>query len=137
MTTIATPLREYKSLARAVKCTTSISGLQVASVLDGHEVIAACKNSQGTGHTVNDDEVWAAQKRLALEEGIFCEPAGAVALAGALRAVREKRIDPAKVFVCLVTGSAFKDPPSLDRMIVDALCPTIDVTQMEAQVPVV
>ena len=42
---------------------------------------------------------------MAREEGIFCEPAGAVALAGALRARRGGEIDPDSVVVCLITGS--------------------------------
>jgi threonine synthase len=131
--TIATPLRTGLESARAVKCTTSVSGLQVASVLDGHDVVTACRESNGSGHVVSDEEVWQTQKRLALEEGIFCEPAGAVALAGALKAVREKRISPDAVTVCLVTGSAFKDPPSLDRMIENVPCPAIDSGEMEAE----
>ena len=131
--TIATPIRENHHHARAVTCTSSISGLQVASVLDGHLTLEACRDSEGSGHIVSDAETWQAQKRLALEEGIFCEPAGAVALAGALKAVREKRINPDAVSVCLVTGSAFKDPPSLDRMVADAHCPTIEPDQMEAE----
>ena len=42
----------------------------------------------GTGHVVTDEEVWEVQGRLAREEGIFCEPAAAVTVAGALKAAR-------------------------------------------------
>lgn len=130
--TIASPLATGQTVARPVKCTTSISGLQVASVLDGHLVIEACRNSNGTGHVVTDEEIWTVQKRLALEEGIFCEPAGAVALAGALKAAKLGKIDLDSVSVCLVTGSAFKDPPSLERMVAGAACPMIEPNEMEA-----
>jgi hypothetical protein len=41
-----------------VTCTTAISGLQVPSVIDGDEVIPACRESGGTGHVVADEWVW-------------------------------------------------------------------------------
>ncbi len=127
--TIATPLRQGAAEARAVRCTTQISGLQVPNVLDGHLTIQACRSSGGTGHVVRDEEVWAAQARLAREEGIFCEPAAATALAGALKAAREGLIAPEANVVCFVTGSGFKDPPSVQRMLGGATCPLIDVAE--------
>lgn len=54
---------------------------------------------------------------LAREEGIFSEPAGAVALAGAAKAAAAGELDPDAPVVCLVTGSEFKDAPSVDRMV--------------------
>jgi threonine synthase len=124
--TIAGPLRSGQPRAREVVCTSQISGLQVPSVLDGDLVIEACRTSGGTGHLVTDEEVWLVQRRLALEEGIFAEPAGAVALAGALAAVRAGGLRPGARVVCLVTGSGFKDEIALDRMIAGRDCPTID-----------
>ena len=115
--TIADPLNEGADRARTVECTTKMSGLQCPSILDGHEVIPVVRRSGGLGHLVSDEQAWAAQARLISEEGIYCEPAGAVALAGALNAAREGRIKPEAQIVCLVTGSGFKDPPSIDRML--------------------
>ena len=114
--TIASPLRNRSEQATDVLCTTSISGLQVASVIDGHDVIAACAASGGTGYAVSDAETFEVQKRLAREEGIFCEPAGAVALAGALKAFRLGEVDAEATIVCLVSGSGFKDAASIERM---------------------
>lgn len=128
--TIAGPLRDGADRAQAVHCTTQISGLQVASVVDGDETLRAVRAGGGTGHLVEDRQVWEVQRRLAREEGIFCEPAAAVALAGALRAVRAKELDPDAVVVCLVTGSGFKDPASLDRLVADCQCPLIDAAEM-------
>ncbi len=91
--TIAGPLRDGASHAQAVCCTTTVSGLQVSSVIDGDAVIAACRGCGGTGYLVSDREVWDAQARLAREEGVFCEPAGAVALRGG--AVRGQPRTPA------------------------------------------
>jgi threonine synthase len=125
--TIASPLREGHEHARSVECTTSISGLQVANVMDGNETVAACRRSGGTGHTVADEFVFEIQKRLAREEGIFSEPAGAVAVAGALLAAEKGEIASDTKTVCLVTGSGFKDDVSQTRMLESAgSCPSVD-----------
>lgn len=111
--TIASPLREGRTGAHSVECTSRISGLQVASVIDGDQTIEACRASGGDGHTVTDEETWAAQRLMAREEGLWCEPAGAVALAAALRAGREGRLATGARVVCLVTGGGWKDETSL------------------------
>ena len=115
--TISSPLRDGSLKAREVTSTTKISGLQVPTVNDGHWVVTECRANGGSGHVVTDEEVWETQSRLAREEGVFTEPAGAVALAGALRAAREKRVDPDANIVCMVTGSGFKDPHSVEQMV--------------------
>jgi threonine synthase len=123
--TIATPLRDGASKARDITCTTKISGLQVPTVMDGHMTIEACRASGGTGHAVTDELIWETQLRLSREEGIFCEPAGAAALAGAIQAHRQQLVDPAATIVCCVTGSGFKDPSSVERMLAGRACPLV------------
>ncbi len=127
--TIAGPLREGRESARKTNCTSLISGLQIPDVIDGHETLAACRRSGGTGHLVEDEEVWEAQARLAREEGIFCEPAGATALAGALRLAKNGEIAPDATVVCLVTGSGFKDLSSLERMVDAGNVPTVEMVE--------
>lgn len=129
--TIATPLREGAAEARSVHCTTRISGLQVPNVLDGHMALQACRATGGTGHVVADEAVWDAQGRLAREEGIFCEPASATSLAAALQAFREGLVAGDAAVVCCVTGSGFKDPPSVQRMLASASCPVIDLAEFQ------
>jgi threonine synthase len=131
--TIAGPLRDGKDLAQSVDCTTDVSGLQVPAVMDGNEVIPACRASGGTGVLVRDDDVWQVQSRMAKEEGIFCEPAGAVPLTGALLAIREGQVEKDSVIVCLVTGTGFKDEVSLGRMVENAPCPTITLDELRAK----
>lgn len=114
--TIAGPLRQGNDRATEVHCRTRISGLQVPNVIDGHETIAACRDTGGTGYSVSDAEVFEVQQRLVREEGIFSEPAGAAALAGALRAAQLREIDAGDAVVCLVTGSGFKDLSALEEM---------------------
>jgi threonine synthase len=95
-------------------------------VLDGDDVIAACRGLGGTGYVVADETVWSWQARLAREEGIFSEPAGAVALAGVEQALARGEIAPDEHAVCLVTGSGFKDERSLMRMTGEAPTPLVE-----------
>lgn len=115
--TIAGPLREGRTSARAIpQSTTKVSGLQVPGVLDGNETLAICRSSGGDGFVVNDELVFQMQADLAMLEGIYCEPAGAVALAGAVRAVEEGRMNPEEHAICLITGHGFKDNSMYQRM---------------------
>jgi len=124
--TIATALREGKSKAVAVDSTTAISGLQVGGVLDGDQVIETCRRLGGHGYAVEDEAVWAWQKRLARDEGIFCEPAGAVALTGLTQAIARGEVTRDENIVCLVTGIGFKDERSLYRMTGEAGTPLVE-----------
>jgi threonine synthase len=53
-----------------------------------------------------------------------------VALAAALKARNEGRIDPDAAVACLVTGSGFKDRASVERMVEGNLCKTIDLVDL-------
>ena len=115
--TIAGPLREgFSNAAEIPKSSTSISGLQVPNVIDGNEVISMCSATQGTGYVVADEEIYQCQEELANQEGIFCEPAGAVALAGLRRALANNEVNTDDHVVCLITGHGFKDPISADNI---------------------
>lgn len=132
--TIAGALRAGRDESVAVDCTSKISGLQVPNVVDGNEVIAICRKNGGTGHLVEDAFIWETQKRLAREEAIFTEPAGATAVAGCLQAAQRGELDPRAHIVCLVTGSGFKDPSSVEAMTQDADCPLIELADLERRV---
>ena len=129
--TMAGPLRRGEETAQEVTCTTQISGLQVPNINDGHLVIEECRPTGGTGHLVDDNRVWELQGQLARYEGIFTEPAGAVALAGALQAAEEGSIQPDAPVVCLVTGLGFKDEEAIQRMLSERQCPMIEENQLE------
>jgi threonine synthase len=127
--TIATPLRCGASKAREVQCATRISGLQVPNIMDGHMTLTECRASGGTGHAVPDEAIWEIQSRLAREEGIFCEPAGATSVAGAAQALQQGILDPASAIICCITGSGFKDPASIKRILAGATCPVITLAE--------
>lgn len=131
--TIAGPLAAGLDRATDVACTSRISGLQVPSVIDGHETLAAVRACGGDGYLVSDEEVWRLQARLAREEGLFCEPAGVVPLAGALRARAAGRIDDSDRVVALLTGSGFKDSASVERIVAERPCPLVSVDELASQ----
>jgi threonine synthase len=128
--TIAGPLMKGDVCARSVSCTTAISGLQVPSVVDGDQAIKACRSSGGSGFTVTDGEIYDAQQRLAREEGIYCEPAGAVSVAAVLRAAREGRITKDDITISLITGTGFKDLAAAEKLTSGSQCQTIDPTEV-------
>ena len=128
--TMASALSAGATQAQAVTCTTHISGLQVPNINDGHLVVQELKPTGGLGQLVSDESVWDVQRRLATEEGVFSEPAGATALAGCLEAVEMGRIDRNATIVCLVTGSGFKDEDSVERMIEETTCPRIELDEL-------
>lgn len=125
--TIASALRRGDEKAVPVAGRSSITGLQVPSVIDGDQLIAHCRATGGTGYLVDDESVYHAQKRLAREEGIFCEPAAAVSVAGALSARERQEIGPEESTICLITGSGFKDQSAIERMNADLECPRSDL----------
>jgi len=129
--TIATPLATGEEHARNVTATTKISGLQVPNVIDGHWALAECRATGGTGHAVADEFVWDTQQRLAREEGIFTEPAGATALAGVLHAAHEGRLRPDARIACIITGTGFKDEASITRMLGDSAAPMLEIRELE------
>jgi threonine synthase len=113
--------------AREVTCTTAVSGLQVPNVLDGDAVIAACRACSGNGYPVADELIFETQRRLAREEGVFTEPAGATSVAGLLDAVRRGEVHEQDHIVCTVTGIGFKDEKALAAMVNEATFPCLEV----------
>jgi threonine synthase len=70
----------------------------------------AQKESGGWFDKFSDEKILAAQKMLAGQEGIFCEPASAASLAGALQDIGNGKIKEGATIVCTLTGNGLKDP---------------------------
>ncbi|MDH5361149.1 MAG: threonine synthase [Gammaproteobacteria bacterium] len=68
------------------------------------------EESNGWYDECTDEEILAAQKMLAESEGVFCEPASATSLAGALRDIESGKIPAGSKVVCTLTGHGLKDP---------------------------
>ena len=129
--TVAGPLKDGLPEAQSVNCTSKVSGLQVASVIDGNLAVNECRATGGSGHLVSDLYIWEVQRLLAREEGVFAEPAGATSVAGLLQAARNGAIRADANVVCVISGSGFKDEASVDRMINEAECPVIDPEELD------
>lgn len=71
---------------------------------------AAVDESGGWFDEVSDDELLATQSLLATREGVFCEPASAVSLCGALRDIKSGLIPAGSLIACTLTGHGLKDP---------------------------
>ena len=71
---------------------------------------AAVDESGGWFDDFTDTEILAMQKHLADREGIFCEPASAVSVCGAMREIKTGKIADASVVTCTVTGHGLNDP---------------------------
>jgi threonine synthase len=89
------------------------------------------KESGGWFDECSDEEILATQKMLAEKEGIFCEPASATSLAGALRDVKSGKIPENSCVVCTLTGHGLKDP---DTAIKQSTAPVIKVEASPDQV---
>ncbi|MDH5436377.1 MAG: threonine synthase [Gammaproteobacteria bacterium] len=68
------------------------------------------KESEGWFDECSDEEILAAQKMLTEREGVFCEPASATSLAGAMRDIKSGKIPEGSKVVCTLTGHGLKDP---------------------------
>lgn len=98
-----------------VESTTRVSGLSVPFDIDASLALRELRARNGHALTVSDAEVFEAQGQMLALEGIYTEPAGATALAGAKKALQLGWIRPDDPVVCLVTGHGFKDPDSTAR----------------------
>ena len=78
----------------------------------------------------SDKEILATQKMLTEKEGIFCEPASATSVAGALRDIKLGKIPEGSSVVCTLTGHGLKDPDTAiaqcDQSAMINVNPTLD-----------
>jgi threonine synthase len=85
---------------------TVASAIRIGKPARWEEAMGAIVGSSGAIAAVSDDEILAAWRMLAAEEGVFCEPASAAAVAGLLR----HGAGDAQRVVCVLTGHGLKDP---------------------------
>jgi threonine synthase len=67
---------------------------------------------QSNGHIsmLSDEQILHAQYELASEEGVFCEPASAASIGGAIIDYKKGLIPEGSTLVCTLTGNGLKDP---------------------------
>ncbi len=89
---------------------TVATAIRIGNPQSWDQAWSASRESRGWFDEFSDEEILAMQRRLAREEGIFCEPASAVSVAGAIRDVESGRIPAGSTIVCTLTGHGLKDP---------------------------
>ena len=133
--TMASCLREGRDGGDEVRLAqTAVTGLKVPVLLDAEPAIAMARASGGTGFTGNDCEIYDVQARLAREEGILAEPAGAAAVMAAIKAAADGVVVNGQVAICLITGSAFNDEAAFAGMAERNLPQRISVAALEEYV---
>ncbi|MCQ8103675.1 threonine synthase [Methylomonas sp. SURF-2] len=88
----------------------------------------AQRESGGWFDSQTDQQILAAQKMLSQYEGVFCEPASATSLAGALQDIGSGKIPEGSRIVCTLTGNGIKDPDIAISQCRDAHPVTIEAT---------
>jgi threonine synthase len=106
------PALEIVPVEAAERETTHASAIRIPTPVHRAEVDDALGRRGGAVVSVTDDEIAAAWRSLAREEGVFCEPASGAALAGVdlWGFVEGTRV------VLVLTGHGLKDPDALDRL---------------------
>ncbi|MBU1134896.1 MAG: pyridoxal-phosphate dependent enzyme, partial [Nanoarchaeota archaeon] len=82
--------------------------IECGNPLDGKRALGSVKESKGFSEGVSDREILRVRELLARREGLFAEPAGAVALTGLLK--YKHRIKRGSKVVCVITGHGLKTP---------------------------
>lgn len=106
-----TPVDDPRTLASAIR---------IGRPASAHLARAAVAEADGRFLAVDDAAILEAYRFLAREEGIFCEPASAAALAGFWAARAAGLIAEGQRVVCVLTGNGLKDP---ERAVAEAAPP--------------
>ena len=91
----------------------------------------AQRESGGWFAECSDEEILEAQKLLAETEGIFCEPASAISIAGVMKDLADGRIRDGATIVCTLTGHGLKDPDTAIAQCVKPLTVDAELGEIE------
>lgn len=89
---------------------TVASAIRIGNPASWKNAIKARDESGGTIEMVSDEEILNAYSAIARLEGVFCEPASAITVAGIKKLVRTGYFKKGDVLVCTLTGHGLKDP---------------------------
>ena len=93
---------------------TIATAIRIGNPASWSRAIEARDDSGGLIEAVSDDEILDAYRRLAAEEGIFCEPSSATSVAGITKVAARGDIPRDALVVCVLTGSGLKDPATAE-----------------------
>ncbi|MFC1478398.1 threonine synthase [Candidatus Margulisiibacteriota bacterium] len=95
------PIENPKTIATAIKIGNPASWQQAEAARD---------ESGGSISAVTDEEITIAQKKIANQEGVFCEPASAASVAGLYKLHEAGKLPQGIRAVAILTGHGLKDP---------------------------
>lgn len=95
---------------------TIATAIRIGDPVNAVKALKAIKSTGGTAETVTDAEILAAQKMLAVKEGIGVEPASAASVAGMIKLRKMGVIEKDERVVCVTTGHLLKDPETVISM---------------------
>jgi threonine synthase len=91
---------------------TFATAIRIGSPVHRERAEAGVGRSGGMIATVSEEQIHAAWRAVALEEGLFCEPASAAGVA----AVKVVGFEPETTVVAVLTGHGLKDPDAVERL---------------------
>ncbi len=100
---------------------TIATAIRIGNPASWSKAIAARDESGGLIESVSDDEILAAYRSLARDEGIFCEPSSATSVAGVIKVAARGDIPRDALVVCVLTGTGLKDPATAEAMAAGAV----------------
>jgi threonine synthase len=116
------PIKKPETIATAIRIGNPASWKQAENARD---------ESGGLIDIVSDDQILEAYKILALNDGVFAEPASASSVAGLLKLHKNGyfKEQSSKKIVCILTGHGLKDP---DRAIKSVKAPKVIKPEMKS-----
>lgn len=88
---------------------TIATAIRIGNPASWQAALKAVQESSGLVDMVTDEDILAAYALVAAEEGVFCEPASAASVAGAIRMSRAGSLREGDTVVCTLTGHGLKD----------------------------
>ncbi len=104
---------------------TIATAIRIGNPASWQSAVAARDESGGVIEAVTDEELLAAYRTLGAREGIFCEPASAVSIAGIIKSAAAGRFRGGETVVATLTGHGLKDPDT-------ALSQVPEITKVKA-----
>ncbi len=89
---------------------TIATAIRIGNPASGPQALAAVADSGGAIAAVTDEQILEAYRLLAATEGVFCEPASAASVAGAIMRAAQGGFREGERVVCVLTGHGLKDP---------------------------
>ncbi len=100
-----------------VKADTVADSISVNLPRDGIKALRALRQSNGDAVITSDHDIMKAQKKIARQMGIFCEPSAAAAFAGFLKYNKDNILKKNTHVLILLTGSGMKDLATAEKIV--------------------